>query len=345
MLKNLIRTSSRLPFHMQGFYRSRLILALEEPVKRGALIGVVTGLLIGFVPGILLLFIATGADYNLSGGEILSFMVVSMISIGIAGAIIGGIGGIIAGLFIQQVRALMNQTTTVTSLGRDPGSGPDSSVQPGMRPGTYHPAQPGGLTTAVALTDRANVLDSLGRYKEALDHYGQALAIDSQHVGAWYNKGRRLLALGHHVEALDCFDHAVTLDAQDADSWYVRGLTLEALGRFTDARENFQRAAERFNAALNVDSSAAIGWYSKGNTLAKLGQFQDAVICFDRALAIDSNNPEHWYCKGLALAAMADSTNRDEQIVIAVECFKKASQLGHAKAGEAAAHYRRNIVP
>lgn len=345
MLKNLLRPSGRPRFNKQRFYESRLVLALVEPVKRGALIGVVTGLLVGFVPGILLLFIATGADYNLSGSEILSFMAVSIISVGIAGAIIGGLGGVVAGLFLQRVRALRNQPAAVPSSNLEPVSASDSSARPEMGPGAHRLSQPGERSNAVSLTDRANVLDSLGRHKEALDHYDQALAIDPQRVDTLYNKGRRLLALGQNMEALACFEQAVALNPQDADSWYVRGLTLEGLGRFSDARESFQKAAERFDESLNVNSSAAIGWYSKGNTLAKLGQFQDAVICFDRALAIDSNNPEHWYCKGLALTAMADSTNRDDQISTAVECFKKASQLGHARAGEAAAHYRRQIGP
>ena len=66
------------------------------------------------------------------------------------------------------------------------------------------------------LVDKANKLDSQGKYEKAVAAYDNALAIVPDDADVLYDKGETLMKLGRIPEAMKCFDTATQM--------YVSGL-------------------------------------------------------------------------------------------------------------------------
>ena len=49
---------------------------------------------------------------------------------------------------------------------------------------------------------------------------------------AWYNKGVALGSLGRNKEAIVCFDEAIKLDPEDSTAWYNKGVALDLLENY-----------------------------------------------------------------------------------------------------------------
>jgi tetratricopeptide (TPR) repeat protein len=74
--------------------------------------------------------------------------------------------------------------------------------------------------------------------------YNEAITLDPQNAGAWYNKGSALYDQGKHDEAIKAYDEAIRLDPNFAAAWTNKGVALEALGNTTEANAAFAKAKE-----------------------------------------------------------------------------------------------------
>src|SRR5918911_470974 len=82
-----------------------------------------------------------------------------------------------------------------------------------------------------SLTEKAVVLNSLGRFDEALSYLDKALSIDPNNVRAYINKGRALSQLHKFEEAILNYDRALSIDPQNTDAYINKGLSLYNLGK------------------------------------------------------------------------------------------------------------------
>jgi tetratricopeptide (TPR) repeat protein len=163
---------------------------------------------------------------------------------------------------------------------------------------------------AEAWNNKGNSLADLGGREEAINCYDQALAIDPRIVEAWNNKGNSLYNLGRREEAINCFDQALAIDPRDTAVWSNKGHALADLGRHEEAMNCCDQA-------LAIDPRYAEAWFNKGNALAALGRREEAISCYDQALAIDPRYAMAWNNKGHALDELG---RRDE----ALACFDQA---------------------
>ena len=81
------------------------------------------------------------------------------------------------------------------------------------------------------LLRQGNVHYYAQQYDTAILVYDTIIAIDSENIGAWYNRGTTLGQLGQYDEAIKSFDEAIKLDPDYIDAWYNRGTTLGQLGQ------------------------------------------------------------------------------------------------------------------
>jgi tetratricopeptide (TPR) repeat protein len=86
----------------------------------------------------------------------------------------------------------------------------------------------------------ANALNYLGRSKEALDEYEQALAIDPEDPELYHNRGSALIWLGQYADALASFDRALALRPDYAEARFHRAELLLLLGDFANGWEQFE---------------------------------------------------------------------------------------------------------
>jgi tetratricopeptide (TPR) repeat protein len=73
------------------------------------------------------------------------------------------------------------------------------------------------------------------QYKNAIDCYDKAIAINPTDPRVHNNKGVSLMALQKFEEALQCFDAAVALDATHIDALVNRAFALVRCEKFGDA--------------------------------------------------------------------------------------------------------------
>jgi tetratricopeptide (TPR) repeat protein len=133
--------------------------------------------------------------------------------------------------------------------------------------------------TPSALNNLAIVFLVSNHAEAALQRCEQACQLDPEHLDAWLNRGRVLLALKRFVEALASFDQAVALQPNMLAPWIFRAHAFVQMGQF-------ESAIQSYDAALGLNSNRAECWNNRGVALSKTGKWPEAVTSFERALKI-----------------------------------------------------------
>jgi tetratricopeptide (TPR) repeat protein len=166
---------------------------------------------------------------------------------------------------------------------------------------------------AGAWNNKGLALGNLGKYNEAIECYDKVIEINSNHAGAWNNKGQALGNLGKYNEAIECYDKVIEIDHDNADAINAKGLALDGLGNHTVAIPYYDKATELYAKRVNKLNE-------KGTSLIELCKFNEATSCFDEAIKIDANNGLAWLNKGNAL-------NYSNQYNEAIECYDKVIEI------------------
>jgi len=62
----------------------------------------------------------------------------------------------------------------------------------------------------------------------------------------WVKKGNILDSQGKFEEAIASYDKALQIDPDDADAWFDKGETLEKMGKLTEAEKCFKIATKLY---------------------------------------------------------------------------------------------------
>lgn len=176
-----------------------------------------------------------------------------------------------------------------------------------------------------------NASIAAGRYDEAEQAYGQAVALDPSNAKALLNRGFACKELGRFDEAVGYLEAAAQRDPSLADAHFLLGHIAEArgdagaamahLGRAVACKQDFALAwqelcrlqfqAGRVNEAkvsayrgLAADRDAPLLNLYLGNVLHAEGADRDAAEHFRRALAVDGDFAEAHMNLGVVLAAL-----------------------------------------
>ena len=131
------------------------------------------------------------------------------------------------------------------------------------------------------------ILDGLGRSKEALNCYDQALNFKPYFITVFTNKGICLDELGRFDEAIKCFNRVLLITPQDKRALVSKGVSLDNLKLSVDA-------IKCYNSALEIDPKDAGTLYNKGVSLYDLKCIDDAIACYHSALQIDLKRTIMW---------------------------------------------------
>ena len=148
------------------------------------------------------------------------------------------------------------------------------------------------------------------RFAEALAASDHALALDPNHVNAWFAKSNALANLGRE-ESVIAYDNALILDPNNALGWINKGNVLYAL-------ERREEALAAYDHVLALDPNHALAWFNKGNALYKLGRNKEALVAYDHVLALDPNGlggPGALGMKGVVLTLL----ERNEEALAAYD--------------------------
>jgi len=123
-----------------------------------------------------------------------------------------------------------------------------------------------------------NAYKSLGRYKEAVASYKEALRIEPNYVIVHRHLGDAYNELGQHKEAIAPYKEALRRWPDDVSSHNGLGNAYNNLGRYKEAITSYKEAL-RFGNYFNTHLGL-------GNTYTELGQYKEAIASYKEALSI-----------------------------------------------------------
>lgn len=98
---------------------------------------------------------------------------------------------------------------------------------------------------------------------------------------------------GEYAESLKCYDRALNIFPSyysTEHAWYYRGCSLYELKRYEEALMSFDEALVR---GFHEDNSiVALIWLKKGLSFSALGRYSYGIICFNKALSLDTSLKE-----------------------------------------------------
>jgi tetratricopeptide (TPR) repeat protein len=163
-----------------------------------------------------------------------------------------------------------------------------------------------------AHVERSLVLESLGRYEEALSDLKEALALAPRNAEVLNSLGVFLLGRKRLAEALDYFNHSIELESQNEVALFNRGQLYASTGENSRARLDLE-------AALDLDPDQPRILALLADTMLRLGDREKCLTLYDRAVLADPGNPS-WYLRRAACeeklgrhqAALADRHKADQ---------------------------------
>lgn len=143
------------------------------------------------------------------------------------------------------------------------------------------------------LNSYGNVLDSLGRYDDAIRVLQKALKLQATYPEAYNNLGISLQHNGALDEAIAAFRQALRQKPHYREALYNIGNALKQ-------QENYLAAIDAYQATLKIapDYSKAIN--NLGIALLEIGRYEEASAQFDQCITMNQNSPELYLNRGIA---------------------------------------------
>lgn len=104
----------------------------------------------------------------------------------------------------------------------------------------------------------------------------------------------------------------------------LRPTPCERYSGFSDLRRDleaiFERRTKRRVQTPQSEEESAVFWSNRGGSLCSLGRLEDAIVCFDRALALEPEYGHAWSNKGVVLYSLGRNPE-------SLQCFERALQI------------------
>jgi tetratricopeptide (TPR) repeat protein len=147
-------------------------------------------------------------------------------------------------------------------------------------------------------------LHRMGKIKDALESFNNAIECDANFTDAYSNRANMLSELGRSSEALSSFDRALALNPNSARDWLNRGATLHGTGRPAEAVASYDKA-------IALDPDFCISHCNRAHALCDLDRDAEALAAYDRAIALEPKMAEAYLGRALALKKLS---RRDEAL-------------------------------
>ena len=162
------------------------------------------------------------------------------------------------------------------------------------------------------------------------------VSADPTDAAGWYAAGQDLTAQNNYTLALQAYDQAISLDPTFAEAWNGRADILNRVHLKTqDPLSTLNLALDASDKAIALNSTSVPFWLNRGQILYNIGYyykdtagdeataskyFNDQLSAFEKATALEPDNPDAWFNRAYALCGMGRCSE-------GVEDFKKVRQL------------------
>lgn len=160
---------------------------------------------------------------------------------------------------------------------------------------------------------RAECLNVLGKFSEAIADYSYLLQTDPSDVGAYIGRAKCLHELKKYSKANADYDAAIKLGGDEASVLTLKGQCLQEMNRHEEAFEQFKKAIEK-----DPDWTEAL--FGLGDEYRRRKRYNEAINCYERCLSILPDN-------AVAIASLGYMYMKLHQNTKAIELIDKAIAL------------------
>lgn len=170
-------------------------------------------------------------------------------------------------------------------------------------------------------------------------------ASGSELARAHYNRANAYLAKGEYQVAIADYDRALEIDPEDADALSERCWARAVIGTELDA------ALSDCNEALRIKPNDNETLGARGFTYIRLEFYRTAILDYDAALNVKSDNAQHLFARGTAKlrAGEEEGGNADIAAAKAIDpkieaTFARYDQAGETSFWAATIEYWRSVM-
>lgn len=157
---------------------------------------------------------------------------------------------------------------------------------------------------------------SRGEDREAIEHFGRAIALNPDHAQALYGRAVTLQKAGDVEAAIPDYERALRLEPTNIEAWYNFGAAQQL-------RQRFEEAFAAYSKALELSGNYTQALANRGLTLHALGRHAEAIADYDRAIGISALDPVLWRNRAVSLMRVGE-------VEAALASFMEAFRLDHA---------------
>ncbi|MFQ5910121.1 MAG: tetratricopeptide repeat protein [Thermoplasmata archaeon] len=209
--------------------------------------------------------------------------------------------------------------------------------------------------------NRGEVLQALGRAREAIESYERVISINDKNVGAWMEKASVLLEIGKPLDAVECYKNVLEKDSENTYHLAERAKMLAEAGNLDAAilcydiilekdPENLEanlgmvfsllqlgdldRAERCLDAAARLTSVNEKIWWARGHLMDRRGRWGAAIQFYDRAISLRWDYPDPWIGKGEIFIRQGkyEEAKRCFEKVLEMDAGNADAWIGKAKA-------------
>lgn len=150
-----------------------------------------------------------------------------------------------------------------------------------------------------------------GDYKEAAKQFQEALKLQKDHVGAYYNLGMAFLYMEQDKDAEKSFQKVIELTegTQYQNMNSNREAAFYAMGRIYLGQKQYEKAAGYFKESQRINSAASDTYVGLALCLIGMKDYQGAIDQLEMGRQFDPSNSEINYLLGEAYTGLDDKVN------------------------------------
>ena len=140
-------------------------------------------------------------------------------------------------------------------------------------------------------------LQAIGKFKEAIDSYSQAIRINPNDPDIHYNIGLAFYNLRQFDNSANSYNKAILLKPDYSGAHHNLGAIFYEIG-------NLDEAIKSYNRAIHLESNYVIAYSNRGNAFRDLGKFEEAIRDYNKAIQLNPDYAEAYNNLGVTLQAL-----------------------------------------
>jgi tetratricopeptide (TPR) repeat protein len=149
---------------------------------------------------------------------------------------------------------------------------------------------------------------NISEEQRALSAYNHSVEIAPDYYEAWNGKADVLNRLGYYSDALEASNRSLGINSTNAPAWINRGTILYMLGYQAEDQGRNQATADffyheqiaAFEKATALEPGNAVAWFNLGFALAGVNRYDEAITAFEKVRSLDPAYPHLDYYVQLA---------------------------------------------